>query len=206
VKRTVIKKNWYDGWFYKMFIDPQHSQLRNRIYHFIEPDKRIIDIGCGTGGFTLKLAEKSNYVLGVDISAKMIETAQKRKMRQDMKNVDFTQLNALQLTKFVKGKFDYTTIAFILHEIADSERVLLLKELRKVAKMIVIYDYHIPLSFHPVSVFIRFIEFGAGREHFQNFRNYSKAGGLDPLLKEANLKIKHSKINGTGTFRIVAAL
>lgn len=206
MKNTVIKKNWYDGWFYKILIDSQHSRLRNKIYYFIEPNKRIIDIGCGTGGFTLKLAGKSNYVLGVDISARMIETAQKRKKQQNITNVDFTQLNALQLSKFVKGKFDYTIIAFIIHEIVDSERIILLKELRKVAKLIVIYDYHIPLSFHPVSIFIRFIEFVAGREHYQNFRNYSKAGGLDPLLREAGFKIAHSKVNRTGTFRIVAAL
>lgn len=38
-------------------------------------DKRIIDVGCGSGYLTAKLARYASYVLGVDPSKKMIEIA-----------------------------------------------------------------------------------------------------------------------------------
>ncbi len=39
---------------------------------------RILDIGCGTGEFTLKAAQRANSVVGIDISPKMINEAKRR--------------------------------------------------------------------------------------------------------------------------------
>jgi ubiquinone/menaquinone biosynthesis C-methylase UbiE len=36
-----------------------------------------LDIGCGTGTFTVKLAQYCTHVIGIDISPKMVEEARK---------------------------------------------------------------------------------------------------------------------------------
>jgi trans-aconitate methyltransferase len=41
-----------------------------------EPGELILDLGCGTGHLTQAIAESGAYVIGIDSSASMIETAQ----------------------------------------------------------------------------------------------------------------------------------
>jgi ubiquinone/menaquinone biosynthesis C-methylase UbiE len=54
-----------------------------------------LDIGCGTGEFTKKLAEKVTNVIGIDISPTMIEEAKKRHSSDNIKYLvqDFDELN-----------------------------------------------------------------------------------------------------------------
>lgn len=67
--------------------------------------KRCIDIGCGSGTLTAMLAEKASFVVGVDLSRKMIEIA-----RQDVghfPNIEFVHSSIESFSKVYKGpKFD----------------------------------------------------------------------------------------------------
>jgi ubiquinone/menaquinone biosynthesis C-methylase UbiE len=72
------KKHWYDGWFYAIFIDTDYLKIRERLLAYIEPESSVIDIGCGTGSFALKLSKKCASVTGIDISKKMISHAKRR--------------------------------------------------------------------------------------------------------------------------------
>lgn len=56
--------------------------LLKEIPHGLE---KILDIGCGTGEFTNKVAEKAKEVVGIDISPQMIIEAEKRHSRQNIK-------------------------------------------------------------------------------------------------------------------------
>lgn len=49
---------------------------------------RILDIGCGTGVFTLPLAEKSHYVIGLDSSKSMIKKIDEEAKKKDLNNVE----------------------------------------------------------------------------------------------------------------------
>lgn len=65
--------------------------LANRIY--IDNPKKIIDIGCGPGNSTQVLAKKfpNAYILGVDNSTNMIETAAKNYPNIDFKTCDVSK-------------------------------------------------------------------------------------------------------------------
>jgi SAM-dependent methyltransferase len=205
MSNKLIRKGWYDGWFYAWFIDSNFTQFRNRIFKYIEPDKRIIDIGCGTGRFTQKIAERSKYVLGVDISEKQINMAQKRLKRTGVTNVDFLHASATDLKNNIADKFDYAILTFILHEIQQPERVRILSNIKEFAEKILILDYHHPMAQNISGHIIRLTEFFAGREHFENFRDFNKRGGLTPLLQESGLKIIQDKINRPQVFRTVVS-
>jgi 2-polyprenyl-3-methyl-5-hydroxy-6-metoxy-1,4-benzoquinol methylase len=51
-------------------------------------DKNILDLGCGSGKYSIVFAEMGAIVTGVDISKKQIELAQKINPH---KNIDFLQ-------------------------------------------------------------------------------------------------------------------
>lgn len=50
-------------------------------------DKRILDIGCGTGIFTLPLAKTAQFVIGLDFSEAMLETLRAEIERLNFKNI-----------------------------------------------------------------------------------------------------------------------
>lgn len=191
--QTLLQKHWYDGWFYARFIDAENNPLRDRVLSFIVPGSTAIDVGCGSGGFTLKLARHCREVVGVDVSGKMIAAVRKRLAKSGLANVTFLHLHAGGLSEALSRHFDY------------AERLQILGEVRRVAGRMVILDYQVP---QPRSVWgarVHTVEFLAGREHYRNFRDFVRRGGLPALLQEAGLQIINEKINRTGVFRVVLA-
>ncbi|HEX8636537.1 MAG TPA: class I SAM-dependent methyltransferase, partial [Pyrinomonadaceae bacterium] len=61
--------------------------------HFIENfrPKRSLDFGCGVGRLVIPLSERSDEVVGVDISDLMLEEAQKNCRARNIENVGFSQ-------------------------------------------------------------------------------------------------------------------
>jgi ubiquinone/menaquinone biosynthesis C-methylase UbiE len=55
--------------------DYYHSFL---LRHVPTPCDRVLDIGCGTGGFSRRLAQRAQHVLALDLSPQMIRIAQER--------------------------------------------------------------------------------------------------------------------------------
>ncbi|MFC7384117.1 class I SAM-dependent methyltransferase [Sphaerisporangium rhizosphaerae] len=73
----------------------------------IGEDDRVLDVGCGTAEPTLAAARKASrgHVLGVDISAPMLERARADAAGQGVANVAFEQGDA-QVHPFPEGAFD----------------------------------------------------------------------------------------------------
>ncbi|MBP2705034.1 class I SAM-dependent methyltransferase [Microbispora sp. RL4-1S] len=77
-----------------------------RIAAIVEDD-RVLDVGCGTGEITLRTARLASrgHVVGVDISAPMLERARADAAEQCAGNVTFEQGDA-QVHAFPAGGFD----------------------------------------------------------------------------------------------------
>jgi SAM-dependent methyltransferase len=50
-------------------------------------DKKILDVGCGTGVYTLKIAQLAKSVVGIDFSEKMLEV-----LKEDAKKLNITNI------------------------------------------------------------------------------------------------------------------
>jgi SAM-dependent methyltransferase len=65
---------------------------------------RALEIGCGAGAFTRRLAEIADSILAIDVAASAIEHA--RTLGLDPGRVDFRVLNAMDLQPQAEGPFD----------------------------------------------------------------------------------------------------
>ena len=81
-----------------------------------QPHERILDIGCGTGYLTSKIAEQCKEVVGIDLSKEMIATAQKQ-----YPDICFKVANATTFTD-VNG-FDAIFSNATLHWISNQEHL-----------------------------------------------------------------------------------
>jgi SAM-dependent methyltransferase len=91
-------------------LDRQIAPLGHTAMAALDPaaDERLIDIGCGCGQTSLELAGEvgpDGAVLGVDISAPMLEVARRRAAEAGQANVRFAEADA-QTHPFAGGGFD----------------------------------------------------------------------------------------------------
>lgn len=85
------------------------------------PGERVLEIGCGTGAFTVPLAEAvgaGGEVLGGDISTAMLAGARKRLAEAGRRNVTLVEADA-QTHRFDPGRFDLVASRFGVMFFAD---------------------------------------------------------------------------------------
>lgn len=83
------------NWDSKLYNDSQNfvAEYGKGLLEFV-PAKtnKILDLGCGTGTLTKQLAERCNYVLGIDSSDTMIQEA-----KRSYPYLDFETVNVLEI-------------------------------------------------------------------------------------------------------------
>lgn len=200
---TQNKYHWYDGWFYDRFIAPNQDKLFFQINTLIQPNSRIIDIGCGTGRFEFTLADKCKSITGLDLSVRNINMAKQKLLDQPNDRISFKHLTLSELSHDGQPHFDYAVMTFVIHEVNEDERITLLKEVASVADKIIIGDYLVPLPGDFGSFLSQVIEFVAGKEHYRNFKSYVANGGIHYLADKAGLRIVEEVTNQPASNHIV---
>ncbi len=75
--------------------------------------RRALDVGCGTGRYTVLLAERFGEVLGVDAAPGMIEFAAQQRAHQ---NARYEVRDLFELSPDEQGRFDLVlAFSFVLH-------------------------------------------------------------------------------------------
>ena len=102
------------------------------------PGFRAIDLACGPGHYTLCLAKYLGYkdVLGVDLSAGMVQQAEKNATQQGFASqVAFRQGDATQLAEIPNGQFDLASFTDAAHHMPDLRTVTqVLREMERITK------------------------------------------------------------------------
>lgn len=78
------------------------------IERYLQPDLRVLDVGCGNGYTTLQIAPRVREVVGIDRSADMIERARRAQaaLSRPTPGVSFAAIDVLALTPEHFGQFD----------------------------------------------------------------------------------------------------
>jgi ubiquinone biosynthesis O-methyltransferase len=98
--------NSYDSWYEsKMgsYVDEIETDLALSMFK-AEKGITVLDVGCGTGNFSVKLAKMGCKVVGIDVSDEMLEIARKKAEEQDL-DIEFFNMDVYEL-KFEDDRFD----------------------------------------------------------------------------------------------------
>lgn len=199
-KETGYKTSWYDGWLFANVVDVMSEKVLNLntiIREFISHHKDVLDIGCGTGSLAVSLSDKCKSIKGIDISPRMINYAQKH---HALPNVEFLLVRKNdKLSELFTQSFDYTILKMALHEMPEKERSDIIGESKKISKEMIVVDWIAPQPrYAGINTYIA--EISALREHFMNFRDWQRKGGLDGFLERHHLTIVQENmfVNKTG--------
>jgi SAM-dependent methyltransferase len=111
----------------------------------IAPGDRVLDIGCGTGTQAIASWQRSQpggQVTGIDISAKMLDSARRKTQRADA-DIAFREADAAALP-FDDASFDVVTITTVLHMMPENRQAMALEEASRVLTSrgrLVVIDY-----------------------------------------------------------------
>ena len=128
--------------------------------------QNALDIGCGTGTFARRLAERSEQVMAVDLSPEMIRLARERSAK--FPNINFELADVCDMP-FQARSFDCVASIATLHHLPFAEMLLKMKAALKPGGVLLILDLFEPegaadsvlnLLAVPVSVGLRLIHHG----------------------------------------------
>lgn len=109
----------YDRLFGKVFQQGRESAIRRLA---AAPGERILEVGVGTG-LTLSLYPAHCEVIGIDLSAGMLEKARERIEADGIKNALLTRANAANLP-FADSCFDTVVAAYVVTAVPDYEQLM----------------------------------------------------------------------------------
>jgi 2-polyprenyl-3-methyl-5-hydroxy-6-metoxy-1,4-benzoquinol methylase len=98
-----------------------YELTRDRIRKILEPDHRVLEIGCGTGSTALELADRAASYVGTDLSPKMIEIAQSKQSNDTPSHLRFEVHDVAELPS---GPHDVILALNFLHLVPNLEEVL----------------------------------------------------------------------------------
>lgn len=157
---SLIKMKTLERFFWNQYAKSYDNLLRHycpyqnllqEVCHHVDSyakgrSLRIIDVGCGTGNYSVELSRRGHKVVGIDFSPSMLNRAQLKKDNGS----DWPQFLFNELSKtlpFMDNSFDAVICVNVLYTIPDHEKFV--EELRRVARrpsLIVMVNSKKPLS------------------------------------------------------------
>ncbi|MBI4458566.1 MAG: class I SAM-dependent methyltransferase, partial [Acidobacteria bacterium] len=119
------------GWQYARGVEEQTERISEYVSWVpLPPGARILDVACGPGTYSLPLADRGGWVVGVDLSESMLQLARRRRPRLRSKPL-FLQADAFRLP-FVSEAFDLCLCAFSFAHFPQPRRAV--KEMARVLR------------------------------------------------------------------------
>lgn len=187
------KNHWYDGLFYEKIISKNQDSIFEKIGKLIAQESNVLDVGCATGRFEQLMASKCKSIMGIDISLKNIDRANKILAKNPKDNVEFLHTDIDSLLSCKSEKFDYAVLTYVIHEVPPAERVDLLNKIAKISNKIIIGEYLVPRPHGIRKLLNTIVEYLAGTDHFNSFRDFVLNNGVTGLAQKAGFKITYEE-------------
>jgi ubiquinone/menaquinone biosynthesis C-methylase UbiE len=176
---------------YETLIDPLLAEIRKFTPEFcgMSPGDRVLDVCCGTGAQVIEYRRRGIIATGLDIDPSMLKIASINSIKHNLVNVSFYLADATELP-FADNFFDYVSVSLALHDKSKLARYKVVSEMMRVVRpdgALVFIDYPVPPVSSIWGFLSRTVEFIAGGDHYEGFKDYIISGGLEHILKVFNL-------------------
>ncbi len=113
-----IEVNSYDKLYYEEQL-LKHKYAEKKFD--LDNASRVLDIGCGTGIFAERIAEKVEFVVGIDISIGMLSKAKSKLINKSNTHLINSDLDHLPLKRCV---FNHVFAFSVLHDYSDLKKAI----------------------------------------------------------------------------------
>lgn len=129
---------------HSVFIDDPSTRYEMKMLLRFMPDlssSTLLDVGCGTGRFSVRLAKYAKRIVGIDTSGYSIKTFRDEVKKTHLNNISARVIDFHDLPDH--KKFDYILMVNVVHHVPDIKSLLnkVQKVLRKNGTLI-IYEFN----------------------------------------------------------------
>lgn len=122
----------------------------DRLTSYIKKGQKVLDLGCGTGSFTLRAAQKGANIKGIDVNSQMLEVAQERAKEANLsQNIELCEMGIAELRSEKSGNYDAVTSGLCFSELTEDELIYTLREVKRILKpggLLLVADEVTPLG------------------------------------------------------------
>lgn len=186
-------------------LDATYDRLASRI----ERGQQVLELGCGTGGLTLRAAQRGARVKAIDINAEMLEIARQRVRSMGLtEHVDLAELGVAELGSEEARHYDAVISSLCFSELSEEEMTYTLREVARILRpggLLLIADEIRPQGFvrrlihwlirTPLAVVVYVVTQQTTRP----------AASLPAKLMKAGFSIESVRLNRLGSFGEFAA-
>lgn len=127
-----VEAGWNPRFFERYFGTPLGARIRSReedaVYDFLEtvmqPDHSILEVGCGTGNYTVPVARRCAEVVALDSSPEMLQYLRGRVVREGLANVETRPGRLPDGLGAAPERFDGALVIGVLNYAEDLEESL----------------------------------------------------------------------------------
>ncbi len=118
------------------------KKIVNEISATLEPDSKILDLGCGTGYLSLGFLSQGFHVTGLDLSREMLQAFEESIPSTLKQKASLVVGDAEEFLSENQDEFDVIVLSAILHHLYDYEYVLrqICKRLSSGKKLLVFFE------------------------------------------------------------------
>ncbi len=116
----------------------------NTIEKYITSESSVIDIGCGTGAYSMALAPKCHDVLATDLMDNLLQILKEKINKEKQQNITCLCANVLDISKQVNKQFDIILCMGPLYHLNNAKtRQKCYNNIKKLAKpnAVIIFSY-----------------------------------------------------------------
>jgi len=179
----------YDAWYQTPLGSISDRLEKELVFSLVEirAGEKILDVGCGTGNYTIEFAKRGADVVGADSSKDMLDFA-RQKAKEERVKAGFQIADALNLP-FTDQSFDLIVSNGLLCFLGEPEKALM--EMNRVLKPGGRLIVGVLNSWSPWALFRRIK--GLFKDTIYNQAHFMSPPELEDLLKEVGFEVKATK-------------
>jgi ubiquinone/menaquinone biosynthesis C-methylase UbiE len=106
-----------------------------RLAACVESGQRVLDLGCGTGALTVRLARRGARVKGIDVNAEMLAIAAQHVRAAGVDDcVELAEMGVAELDREPAASYDAVASGLCLSELSDDEITYALAEVMRLLR------------------------------------------------------------------------
>lgn len=106
-----------------------------RLLSYVKRGDRVLDLGCGTGEWSIKAARKGARVRGIDVNASMLEEARRKAKKERLSSeVEFLEKGVSELDEMKPESYEVVMSGLCFSELNSWELSFALNQVRRILK------------------------------------------------------------------------
>ena len=114
----------------------QSERFKKRLVNDnVQPDFKVLEIGCGTGTMAILAAQKGAKILGFDVSPAMLRIARKKIDAAGLSDkIELMEMGVSGMDKLAENSFDLVMSTLVFSELSHDEQVYALRNSYRILK------------------------------------------------------------------------